>query len=286
MADSEKVDEEAKRLLVNDFKLFLLRKKLSEVSIEHYTIYYKRFLWLMNESDKDLSQELINAFLDIYPHCLSRAFLKNYLEYMDITHLKIPKITGRKVYKEVVVPSESEVLKIRDELYNMDFRYGLLFDVTIKCALRRTEAISIRVRDITIETMNRTPVMFILLKKTKGNKERKVVVPNDVAVTIMKYISATKLMVDSPIFMSIRNPDMVMNGDVWNRAFRTASFKVTGKKYHPHQLRHYRSLEWFNKGIDIIRIQQRLGHSSIATTRLYINPDKKKELENWSKEEY
>ena len=60
---------------------------------------------------------------------------------------------------------------------------------------------------------------------------------------------------------------------------------VLGKYYRYHELRHSRSLEWYNEGKDIYRIKNRLGHASISTTQLYINPAEEDEINRWSSEE-
>ena len=264
------------------FKAFLYRKILSPVSVDHYIIYLVKMLELMNETGIELNQIIVNSFLDAYPHGLGRAFLKNYLEFMGRKDLDIPKRTGHVPRKEVatIPPNESEL--IREKLYNHDERFGLIFDISLGCALRRQEVMSIKAGDIKIEGEDK---MFILIKRGKGNKERIVFVPKDIAVLIITFCYNHKLTPADYLFTSKKNIGKILDVTAWNKAFLFACIEAVGKRYHPHQLRHTKSTEWFEKGIDIVRIQQRLGHSSIATTRLYLNPDSKKELERWSNEE-
>jgi integrase len=269
---------------LEDFNSFLTRKALSIETKKLYLMYFKKLSWIMGQSCIDLNQAIVDGFLDVYPNIVARAFMRNYLEYRHMSNLIIQKRTGRMQRKEVETISEKDLLKIRTELYVHDERYGLIFDLSEGCALRRQEALNVKASDISIETIEGKDNMFILLKKTKGNKERKVFVPNDVAVNLVKFIAENKLTVGSFLFRSNANPEHSIDKTMWNKAFSKASLIATGRKYHPHQLRHSRSLKWFDKGIDIVRIQQRLGHSNIATTRLYINPDNRKELEKWSRE--
>ena len=265
------------------FKLFLTRKGLSEETKKLYILYHSKLQIILQGTDRDLDQEIVDAYLDLYPHIVARAFLKNYMEFRDM-RFKIQRITGRTAKKEVEVIPDVDLRKIREALYKGDERYGLIFDLSENCALRRQEAINIRAGDISTEEIDGKLSMFILLKKTKGNKERKVFVHEATAINLLEFMAKNNLMKSSYLFRSNANPERHIDKTQWNKAFKKASLDATGKKYHPHQLRHSRSLNWFNKGIDIVRIQQRLGHSSIATTRLYINPDKRKELEKWSKE--
>lgn len=274
-----------KDLLQIDFLSYLNRKGLSERSMEHYMGYYKRLMKIMELSEEDIDQDIVNSFLDLHPNNVARAFMKNYLDYRDMNQLRIQKITGRKEKKEVEQIPDSHIQLIRKAMYQKGNMYGILFDITEACALRRTEALFIKTSDITVENIKGKDCMFILLKKTKGNKQRKVFVPNTIAIRVIKYIGIKNLNVGDYLFASPKFLDRPIDDSQWNELFHRLSLKTTGIAYHPHQLRHHRSLKWHEAGIDITRIQHRLGHSSISTTALYINPDKRKELERWSQED-
>lgn len=257
-----------------DFRLFLERKELSETTIKRYILLFKKIDYLVKEIG-ELDQNVVNGFLDIYNHGLARSFLKNYMDFLDVT-FKIPKITGKKPSKEIKPLSSRELFGIREKLYDHNERWGLVFDLTFSCALRRQEVINIKVGDIRVENDK----MFILIKKGKGKKERFVFVERPVAELVLHYVFARNLQTDQYLFESPVKEGFPIDVTVWNKAFSKAS----QKKFHPHLLRHQRSLDWFNKGLDIVRIQQRLGHSTISTTRKYINPDAKQELRKWSEE--
>jgi len=265
-----------------EFELFLKRKGLSVETLKLYLIYIDKINELIIETGQDLNQLLADAFLDVYPHAIGRAFLKNYLEFKNNTSIRIVKRTGRVAKKEVVIIPPHELELVRDYLYSRNEKFGLLLDVSVNCALRRQEAINIKAGDIKVVDDN----MFILIKKAKGNKERTVFVPKNIAVLIIHYSFANHLKPSDYIFRSSKNPERPIDKTIWNKVFSKATFKTLGKKYHPHQLRHTRATQWFENGIDIVRIQQRLGHSNIATTRLYLNPDNKRELDKWSKEKF
>jgi len=266
-----------------EFILFMTRKDLSFETKKLYLIYHKKLCYILEATERELDQEIVNGFIDLYPHAVSKAFLKNYLEFKDLS-LKIQKKTGTVAKKEIMTISDEELIKIRKKLYDRDERYGLIFDLSEGCALRRQEVINIKCSDISIKEVGGKEAMFILLKKTKGKKEREVFVLEKIAILILEFMAKNNLMTGSYLFSSSINEERPIDKTSWNKEFLRASIDATGKRFHPHQLRHHRSLTWYDKGIDIVRIQQRLGHSNIATTRLYINPDKRKEMEKWSKE--
>lgn len=265
------------------FLAFLNRKKLAFETIKKYLFYLDKLIYILNESGVGLEQRVIDYFQDIYPHRVARAFLFNYIEFKKRKHdLTLTKVTGRPIQKEreTIPPHHLEL--IREKLYLHDERYGLIFDLSINCALRRQEVISIKAQDLLIE---KEDSMFIIIRKAKGNKERKVFVPKDIAILVIHYCLNRKLTPDKYLFESKTTPNKALDLSRWNKVFSSASYDATGKKYHPHQLRYTRATQWFEKGVDIVRIKQRLGHADISTTNLYINPDELKELERWSQEE-
>ena len=266
------------------FENFLLRKKQMDETRKLYLMYFKKLLILLQGTrDMVMDQDVVNAFIDVYPNNVARAFLKNYLEYKDL-HLTIQKITGRAKQKVVIKIPEHEIELIREGLYRKDERYGLIFDLTEGCALRRQEVLNIKGSDIEVKEGEDDSKMFIIIKKAKGNKERWVFVPTSVSIKLYEYLLRKKILTSEFVFKSRVYPERHVEKSWWDRVFSKVAYQVTGKKYHPHQLRHSRSLKWYDNGVDILRIKNRLGHSNISTTMLYINPDNRKELERWSKE--
>lgn len=231
-----------------------------------------------------MDQEVLNAYLDLYPHGLGRAFLRNYIEFKDL-NLKIQRKTGHAGHKKVEQIPMEDMPKIREKLYERGDMFGLLFDLSESCALRKQEVLNIKGSDITTKEDGEKKYMFIKLKKTKGEKERLVFVLENIAILVTYWINNNHLSKADFLFRSSKNPARHFDQTQWNKAFTRACLEATGKRYHPHQLRHRRSLTWYEQGLDITKIQRRLGHESIATTMLYINPDEEKELEMWSHEE-
>jgi integrase len=264
------------------FGLFLQRKNLSEETQKLYLLFLEKLIYLINETGSELNQDLIDSFLDVYPHAVSRAFLKNYFEFIQRRDLYLVKRKSDAHKKVVKVIPENEIPAIREQLYNYDDRFGLIFDLSLNCGLRRQEALRIKAEDCQIKEDDK---MFILIKHGKGNKERYVFVTKDIAILIIHFCLNNNLKPSDYLFRSKLNPEKNINKSYWNQIFKRACYDATGKNYHPHQLRHTRAIEWYNNGVDIVRIQQRLGHSSIGTTNIYVNPDKEQELKKWSNEE-
>lgn len=124
------------------------------------------------------------------------------------------------------------------------------------------------------------------LTPTKGDKERTVMLPYDLAVALYHYFTFewTKLNArykrihgqeTTRLFLSQESEHLSING--LNNAFRKVSGK-TGIKCHPHMLRHtYGTYELLRMGQQktqsqaLLWVRDRMGHSSITTTEKYIH---------------
>ena len=265
-----------------EFRSFLKTKRIGKTSQDLYVLFFKKIECLVQDVG-ELNQEMVNGFLSLYPHQISRATLKNYFEFKGV-NFKLPKRTGRPQRKEITPMSPEQLNEVRDNLFMMKPMYAVIFDLTLACALRRQEVLNIKANDILEDAQpDKTVKTYIKITKAKNGKERVVFLSWDDGGEVLNewlYKMGNDFCLSDYIFKSPVRQDAPLDKSTWNKAFRRAS----GKKFHPHLLRHARGLQWYEKGLDIVRIQQRLGHEDITTTRRYINPDAKKEIELWSKE--
>jgi site-specific recombinase XerD len=117
----------------------------------------------------------------------------------------------------------------------------------------------------------------------KGQKERVVPVPESVAVALGAYLpvrAATLARaggVASTLFLSVgsRGPTMDVAreslGGVFERLVRAAGVKEPGRRVHA--TRHSFATHVLAGGADILSVSELLGHSSVATTQIYLAVD-------------
>ena len=266
---------------------YLVAKRLSDQTITLYTIYLKKLEAVMEGSDiSEINQEVVNVFLSAYPHSVTRALIKNYLRYKKIGDIEVPDATGRKEKKVIQTISETHLNILREYFYNKRIDLGLIFDLSYYGALRRAEVVKIRLCDINIDELasdTNEPVKVLI--RGKGKKERIVIIPKLLLKTIILYASEKGYTKDERIFK--------MRGKRWWEFFHKGCLDLGMMKiergkvvalYHPHCLRHSMATEWLDKGVSIVKISKRLGHSRLDTTQVYIHPDKKKLEEEWGKE--
>jgi len=272
----------------NNFIDYLISKKLSEQTLKYYNFYLRKLEELLKVLKVDrLTQDIVIVFLSEYPNVIARAMIKNYLQYHKIGDIEIPKQTGRKEKKKIVIIPKTHLDSFREYFYDKDMGLGLIFDLTYYGALRREESVNIRMADLNLTELTEDvdkPVK-LLIRKGKGNKQRYVVIPKLLLKGMIVYAESKNLSSDDRLFKLTKKR--------WHEHFRKACLDLNFIKiekgkimalYHLHSIRHSSATNWFNNGVDIISIQKRLGHSDISTTQIYINPDDKKMEEDWNKE--
>lgn len=258
-----------------------LGNNIKEQTKERYSYYWRR----MREDlggIRPLSQEDVIKFLSLRKTSPARAMLKNWIEFMDF-NVKIPKNRGTKARKEVDVLLEDEQIQILTFIDEHSQNKGYVYAYLLigECALRMNEVININKSDFRwskwIEEMKvdkDSPCELVITGK--GDKERVVIVPKHLALSIVNYIKE-------------KEGDRLFNFGYkklyakFNDACKRLGFVDDdgSPRFHPHSLRHTQSTRWFEQGVDMMEIKDRLGHVSIATTQLYINPSKQKAIRNW-----
>lgn len=280
MGTEDVMANEDEQLLLDDFLLSLGGNLKERTKIE----YAKALRKLSNDLGglRTLTQEDVNAWLSRRQGSLNRAMLKNWIEYMNYP-LKMPKNRGTKsTTVPLIIPKEEQAMIIQDVAEHSDNTgYPIATALALECALRRDEVVNVLITGFQwtkwrneLRYDSSAPCELIL--KGKGNKERTVVVSKDLMTSIvnyMQYIEGDKLFgFDGGRFYRKFNATMKRLGLV----------KANGKpKYHPHNLRHTQGTQWHEQGVDIMEIRDRLGHVSVATTQLYINPSKEKAISRW-----
>jgi integrase len=219
------------------FELFLNRKGLSGETKKKYLLSYDKITEILVGACQSIDQSVVNAFLDLYPHIIARATMKNYLEFIGNKDLAITKRTGSAIKKEHLTISSQERESLRMALYEQADRYGLIFDLTDACALRRQEVLNIKAGDLDISDGEK---MFILIRMGKGNKQRKVFVREDVAILVVKYLESHPMKLDDYLFESTINKGFPMNKTTWSVAFSKVKW---GAKHDYEYVENYKILQ-------------------------------------------
>jgi integrase/recombinase XerD len=149
-----------------------------------------------------------------------------------------------------------EVHHLLDTAAACNQRDYLMLRLLWRTGVRVNELLNVKPSDV--EQRNNV----INVTKAKGGKQRRV--PLDAATIQMlsDYVLASNIGKDQPIF-GIRQR--------WAREIvRRYGARVGRHGLHPHTFRHSFAIHCVRNGWDIRRLQQVLGHSSMATTAVYL----------------
>lgn len=223
--------------------------ELSEEEVRSYLLYLKE--------EKQVSSSAFTIALSglkfLYQHTLKREW----------TVLEMSKPKREK--KLPVVLSQQEV---RQVLRNVRlWHYRVCLSTIYACGLRLSEGVNLQVKQIDRSRM------VLHIWAAKGGKERYVPLPD----STLKMLSAYWVSHRHPrwLFPSggrMETSAKAMSGSSVQKVFK-ASLKQSAinKAATVHSLRHSYATHLLESGVNLRTIQSYLGHSSLATTALYLH---------------
>ncbi len=134
-------------------------------------------------------------------------------------------------------------------------RDHLLIRVLWQTGIRLDELLHMRPCDLEYDNK------MLRIVKAKGNKQRRIPIDTWTLSLLQNYIGDYDIDNDRPIF-----PISQQRARVIVKRYG----KTIGKDVHPHTFRHSYAINMVRQGCDIRRLQLFLGHSSIATTAIYL----------------
>lgn len=132
--------------------------------------------------------------------------------------------------------------------------------LALMCGMRCQELSAARWEDI---TWDRQPVILIGGKGAKGGHERRVVVPDALALVLRTRRLKHGYMARGPLGQG-SNPELMSQ---WLAHVLRNELGVDASG---HRLRHYYATALLRRGANVRLVQDALGHSSLATTGLYL----------------
>jgi len=142
-------------------------------------------------------------------------------------------------------------------------RNRLLWQVTYGCGLRVSEVIKLQVRDID------SARMVLHVRQGKGAKDRLVPLSQRLLEELRAY---WRLYRPATWLFPGRQPGQPISGNTIQRSFHSLVLQVGLRKpCSMHTLRHSYATHLLEAGVDLPTLKVLLGHSSLATTALYLH---------------
>ena len=203
--------------------------------------------------------------------CLKTYFkyLTNKAELIDIdptVELDAPKIS-KKLPRYLDLDSSVKLLSAAEKLNPRDF---CILTILLNCGLRVSELVGINLTDIQENTLRVTG---------KGDKERQVYL-NDACISAIenytKVRPKAKAGSTNALFLNRTNERIGVRGV---QMLVKKYLQIAGldyNSYSTHKLRHTAATLMYKYGkVDVLVLQQILGHTNLSTTQIYTHTDNK-----------
>ena len=286
--------------LINDFiDCLRFERRLSKNTVVSYQRDLEKYRFFLNSSKikeiLNVSNDQILYFLEFLyktqsSSSVSRvlATLRTFYKYL-VRDGKIQKnpfssIKNPKMPKKILeVLNEQEVKKFLESIPSstyLELRDKAMFELLYACGMRVSEIVDLKLADIDFDE---GLIRFI----GKGNKERITPIGDSAKDYLGKYIRAARYNLERErksenVFLN-RNGQKLTRQGFWKILKKYAGKANVSKNLYPHLFRHSYATHMLERGADLRIVQELLGHSSISTTQIYTNINKKHVKETYFK---
>jgi integrase/recombinase XerD len=239
--------------------------KNSENTIKSYISANKKFLDFLNKTVEEISEDDVKKYLSTISDksATSIILFLSAIKYSFSSILKKDITSGiKRPKKEKRIPevlTKEEMKKFLSSIKNKKSK--LMLSLMYSCGLRVSELINLKIDDLFLEEK------VGKINLGKGKKDRFFNIPQNLIKPLKKQIEKQRKNGQEFLFsgpkgrLSERNIQKIVK-----KVAKKAGIK---KQISPHTLRHSFATHLLENGIDIRKIQELLGHSSISTTEIY-----------------
>lgn len=247
---------------------------------------------LQNFQLKDFTRELIIEFLEWYRKKGAGsttanqrlAAIKAFSEYaqldsiellaplMEISGIKSKKSASREI-AYLSVEQIAKLINAPDTNTATGFRHRTALTLLYDSGCRVQELCDLTIGDIFLNEHSTVKL------HGKGNKTRTVVISDETANLLKKYIEryCTGFLPDHPLITNRYHQKIDRDGIGYIINKYADKIRVSDPSYpknvHCHMFRHSKAMHMLEAGINIVYIRDFLGHEDISTTMIYVRAD-------------
>ena len=214
------------------------------------------------------SPKMANRFLKYIKTFYSK------LEQDEATSIICPVINTKliKIDKKKIVALSDEDLEQFFSLFDLnDFsgcRNFVLFQLILSTGLRITEALELKISDISFDQM------FLIVQKAKSREARRVPFDLSMAQLLKDYLVNIRGTIpnEDHVFVNVSNQPLQYDAvKSFLQRIKNKMSLSSGKKLSPHQFRRTFATNYMREMKDIQSLKIILGHKDITTTQIYIS---------------
>lgn len=248
---------------IQAFITFMQAKKtcmedVTESDIQQYILYLK--------NGKKLSTGTINNYISgikfFYTHVLDKSWNPR----------KIPRMR-RKAYFPVI-PSREDVMMLLDATTNLKHKSMLL--LLYGSGLRVSEVAKLKITDICSKTMS------IRVENAKHDTNRYTILSEKALLVLREYFRAyfspDNYKLDDWLFPGQKQGEPISVKTIKNTIIKQRDKLKLDQRISAHTLRHCFATHCLENGVDVVLIQQMLGHRNLKTTCIYLHMTSKSRL--------
>jgi site-specific recombinase XerD len=256
------------------FRVFLEQNRLpTDINRLDKTHIRQFILYLQQEArtphtNRNLSGATVQGYVRTLKAFFSWLTREEYVSANLMTKIPVPKAET----KIIATFSNGQIQALLNQCSSSNrnnIRNKLIIILLMDCGLRVSELVNIEMDDINVEEG------IIKIRKAKGSKERYVPIGSVTQKSLWKYMNASR---PRPLSQQIKRLLLNDNGlpftdngvqQMLRRYGKKAG--ITGVRCSPHSFRHTFAKNYLMNGGDIFSLQKILGHSSLASVRIYLN---------------
>lgn len=224
---------------------------------------YITYLSSMNLASTSINRKL-SSLRSFYDYLVKeQIFTTNFFDEVEA-----PKAPKR--LPKMIKESEIDMLfNACDQNTPLGLRNYCILEVLYGCGLRVSELCGLEIKDIDF-------VELTIVVHGKGSKDRVVIMFEDMAEHLRRYISTYRLELlylskdqdNRHVFLNKNGTTLTPRGV---RVILNKLISDCGETFHlsPHMLRHSFATALLNNGADLRSVQELLGHENLSTTQIY-----------------
>ena len=297
-------------MLIAALHKILQTRRYSMRTMEAYLGWWRRFSEAVHCSPEELTELHLREYIEkmvvvrnIASSTQNQLF--SALQVLWSLGLNRPPFEGRELLRapeSSYIPFVFSREQVRVLLAGATAEWRLLFALAYGCGLRLNEALSLRIKDVSLERG------LVIIQHGKGGKSRSLPFPSSLKNEVDHHLLERRAMyeadlhagyaeVDLPGALAVKSPHLAKSWDMQyffptknplrepesGRLFRwhplestvQRNFKIICRRCnlpepaHFHTLRHSYATHLLEAGVSIREIQARLGHSCLETTMIY-----------------